>query len=228
MGRQAFTTAGAFTFNVPAGVALVYVTLVAGGGGGQGGGGDVTAGLGGGCGEYGLRVPYAVTPSGTVSGSVGAAGAGRVGKLTGGSDGGNTTFGTLTVLGGGLNGRGGNNHDPIPIGNQAATYGSLDGPVWFTGSGGPGQNGNDPAQPGLGAAGVPPNPSGSVTLGIGFGSVAASCTPFGKGAQGANGGDNGATPDPTAYGVGGVGGGGSTSGTTNGGPGGGGYVLVEW
>ena len=93
---QYFTNVGSTTFNVPTGVTSVWVLVVAGGGGG---GGIVSyAGGGGGAGGF-VEVPsYPVTPGGSVSLSVGNGGA--VGTPTG-SNGGNSTFGSLIAVGGG-------------------------------------------------------------------------------------------------------------------------------
>lgn len=87
---QEFTAPGAFTFNVPASVSLVWVTLQAPGGAGSK---HASGGGGGGGGELIHHWPYRVTPSGTVSGSIGA------GINTSPSN--DSTFGTLTAKGGG-------------------------------------------------------------------------------------------------------------------------------
>ena len=76
---QAFTTPGAITFNVPANVTIILITMVAGGGSGggvsiPGAPAAISGGAGGGAGEYCRRVPLQVTPGGTVSGVVGRGG----------------------------------------------------------------------------------------------------------------------------------------------------------
>jgi len=67
-----FTASG--TFSVPAGVAAVDVLVVAGGGGGSGGDGSRGAGAGGGAGGLIFMPDYPVTPSGTITVTVGCGG----------------------------------------------------------------------------------------------------------------------------------------------------------
>ena len=93
---QSFTSSG--TFSVPSGVTAVNVLVVAGGGGGgnQHGGG-------GGAGGLIYRPAFPVTPSGTVSVTVGNGGSGGNpgGAPDEGVTGQDTVFGTLTAKGGG-------------------------------------------------------------------------------------------------------------------------------
>ncbi|NCA70906.1 MAG: hypothetical protein EOM91_12500 [Sphingobacteriia bacterium] len=85
---------GSGTWTVPDGVRLVYVTLC-GGGGAVYGTGYVTAGISrGGGGAALLRRPHLVEPGAGIAYSVGAAG-------TGAAPGGASTFGILSVGGGG-------------------------------------------------------------------------------------------------------------------------------
>jgi hypothetical protein len=104
-----FTSSG--TFSVPSTTTMVDVILIGGGAGGAGAcsgtlaNGNVGAGHGGaGCFMY---VPnYPATPSGTISYTIGTAGAGGVASGTTATDfvggvGGNTTFGGLVAPGGG-------------------------------------------------------------------------------------------------------------------------------
>lgn len=66
-----YTTAGFYTFNVPAGVSSVMVECLGGGGSG---GGTSFAASGGGGGDYAKKNSYTVTPSGTLAVTVGGAG----------------------------------------------------------------------------------------------------------------------------------------------------------
>ena len=96
-------TSGSGNWAVPAGVSKVNAFLVGGGGGGSGS-------IGGGGGAAGLldEENFSVTPESNVAYVVGAGGSG--GPVdTAGSDGSNTTFGTLTALGGGAGARAGGN-----------------------------------------------------------------------------------------------------------------------
>lgn len=93
---QKFTSNG--TFNVPGGVSQVYITLLGGGGGGRGNAG-AGAGYGGGGGGLLINYPVTVTPGGTVTVTIGAGGAGGVGNADG-SDGGDTSFGSVVAPGG--------------------------------------------------------------------------------------------------------------------------------
>lgn len=78
MGQQEFTTPGAATFNVPAGVYWVWVTAVAGGGGGASsifGSSLGNAGGGGGGGEGCDGAMVYTTPGGTLTLQIGTGGA---------------------------------------------------------------------------------------------------------------------------------------------------------
>ena len=93
-----FTTVGSYSWTPPAGVTTVDVLVVAGGGGG---GADAAGGGGGG----GVIHDQARVVSGAVSLSVGAGGVGgRNSTGTVASNGANSTFGTLTAVGGGRGG----------------------------------------------------------------------------------------------------------------------------
>ena len=113
---EIFDTPGSFTWTRPAGVDVVYVTIVGaggGGGGGASGGGGTTftndkpAGTGGGGGQSFFNYPVAV--SGNVAVTIGSGGTGGTGGAGGpgsstpgnnGTDGGDSSFGTLTAKGG--------------------------------------------------------------------------------------------------------------------------------
>src|SRR6056300_1001233 len=94
---ETFTSSG--TFSVPSGVTAVNVLVVAGGGGG-----GAHHGAGGGAGGLIYRPGFPVTPSGTVTVTVGDGGTGGgpyPGTAGRGQTGQDTVFGTLTAKGGG-------------------------------------------------------------------------------------------------------------------------------
>ena len=126
---QSYTSTGAFTFAVPSGLTAVDVLVVAGGGGNSQSNGSG----GGGAGGLIYRPGFTVTPGGTVSGTVGGGGAGA----TDGSPGDNSTFGTLTAIGGGSAGR--------ETGSRPGRAGGSGGGGVRGGSSGPG---TQPGQPG--------------------------------------------------------------------------------
>ena len=103
-GNQIFTTDG--TWVVPANVNSVNVLVVGGGGGG----GNWAGGGGGGGGvirdfDIGHK-PFTVIPNSSISITIGAGGLGANAYGTVGTQGGNTSFGTLVALGGGYGGSG--------------------------------------------------------------------------------------------------------------------------
>ncbi len=227
-----FLTPGAFTYNVPAGRSLVYVTMQAAGcGGNRGGAGPGnTGGGGGGGGEVCVRVPYVVTPGGTVSGSVGAGGMGGTSPEQRGATGGDSYFGLLRcngapdstathVYGAGDYG-GGANGPGVGIANSVGIIGAPDGAGWYGGSsGGPDTSGGNLARiggPAGGYYGAPANASSDRGGGGGAATI------FAAGVSGADPAINGSDG---VRGGGGAGGGGAGAG--NGGTGGNGYVLIE-
>jgi len=118
---QVFTSSG--TFSVPASVSSVDVLVVAGGGGGANDGGG-----GGGAGGLIYRPGFPVTPSGTVSVTVGDGGAGALGgpqPAKVGGDGQDSVFGTLTAKGGGGAGGGDCFQAGRPGGSGGGTGGNL-------------------------------------------------------------------------------------------------------
>jgi hypothetical protein len=99
--RVTLSTPGAGSWTVPAGVRVVYVTLVGAGGGG-GGASSVTDGsTGGGCGEVLYRIPYAIIDGATsVAHTIGTGGTGGTAGAAGNA-GGRTSFGSaLAAIGG--------------------------------------------------------------------------------------------------------------------------------
>lgn len=99
---QAFTTTGANTFTIPAGVTKVKVTVVGGGGGGAGGGSTINQGGGGGAGGTAIETVTGLTPGGTVTVTVGAGGAGIYAGT--GTSGGTSSFGAYCSATGGAGG----------------------------------------------------------------------------------------------------------------------------
>lgn len=96
------TATGSGTFTVPAGITEIAVTMCAGGAGGAGDD-NVVAGGGGGGGECVTAYPITTSGGSSLSYTVGAKGTGGAGSSGGaadGVDGGDSTFDTITVLGG--------------------------------------------------------------------------------------------------------------------------------
>lgn len=122
-GRQVFTSGG--TFNVPADVTQVWVSM-AGGGGGGGGGYKGPAGLGGSGGGGGhavLRQPVTVTPTENVTVTVGAAGAGGAYNIGSGGNGGTSSFGAYVSCPGGVGG--GRNNELGTAGGSGGSDGGI-------------------------------------------------------------------------------------------------------
>ena len=102
-----FTASG--TFTVPTGVTSVKVTCVGGGGGGGGYRDNGSGGGGGGGGGYAIKWVTGLTPAGTVTVTIGAAGGGVSSFSAQAGTGGTTSFGTYCVATGGTGGYGGPN-----------------------------------------------------------------------------------------------------------------------
>jgi hypothetical protein len=252
---ELITTPGAFSWNVPAGVSRVRVSLWGGGAAGFGMPTNfATGGAGGGSGEWVSNMEVVVTPGGTLTGSVGAAGVGGAG--IGSGHGGDTTCGNLVARGGratltgagnaqvggqggGQTGGLGSNNANNPV--QGST-GSRISVHWNGGSGGGGggsTGGTAASRGGTGGAAhgfAGPDAIGglwSATNSAGGGGGGASSF-WGAGGAGAKGYDgaqhNGTSAASTSYGAGGGGGGGTFSGagTTTGGDGCAGAVLIGW
>lgn len=133
-----FTNVGTTNWTVPEGVSSVEVLVVAGGGGSGGSGNTGYYGGGGGGGGLIYESSFTVTPSETISVTVGDGG--LAGVQVGdagypGGNGGNSSFGSLVAIGGG--GGGGNSAN-----NRAGTLGgSGGGGSLYSGLGGAGTAG---------------------------------------------------------------------------------------
>jgi hypothetical protein len=198
-----FTSTGAFTFSVPAGVTSLRLLAIGGGGGGGN-----TIGGGGGAGGMLEAASFPVTPGGSVSGNVGTGGPGATSRGVRGTSGGNTTFGPATALGGGGAGSWDNNAG-IPGGSGgggarndsggSTTQSPSGGATGFGHSGGTGNHPGPFAYPGGGG--------GASSAGVG-----------GNSSQGGSSRTNDITGSPVAY----AGGGGGGTHNVPGGSGGGG------
>jgi hypothetical protein len=244
-------TSGSGNFSVPSGVTAVDVLVVAGGGaGGQGIPNNVSVGAGG-AGGLIFRPGFTVTPGGSIPYSVGGGGVGAPSNAhTNGTD---TTFGTLTAVGGGKGGvwdgqpgvsggsggggssgqeggsPGGSATQPSQPGDSG-TYGfgnsgGTGGPTWSNGNpGGPNTRGGGGG--GAGGAGTPGNQSGAGGAGLSY-SISGSSVSY----AGGGGGGAGQSPGPAQAGGGAGGSPGQSpapSGTANrGGGGGGGGVIGQ-
>ena len=140
---QMFTATGPGTFTVPTGVSSVDVLIVAGGGSGSGIGG------GGGGGGVVYRPALPVTPGGTIAYAVGAGAASGGGYSAPGNDGGNSTFGSLTAIGGG----------------GAGGWNSANGRAGGSGGGGGGSPGA-PLTGGIASQPGQPNPGATINAGF--------------------------------------------------------------
>lgn len=234
---QEFTSSG--TFNVPTGVAAVWLTMIGGGGSGSGVNTLIgSGGGGGGSGEFCMRLPVIVTSGGTVAVTAGAGGAGTSGS--GGTDGGDSSFSIWFARGGkhglsntSVGGAGGGCGGGIggPQGFLADKFSNASYELsGFTGGVG-GAGGVSPA--GDTSTGVSINYGPSFNLGTAGSSGPGAPSPWGLGAAGVASQANGISATATCYGAGGGGAGRAYDGITNvgartGGSGAPGYVLVEW
>lgn len=234
---QEFTLSG--TFSVPADIdpPIIWVSGTGAGGGGRGGPNSSNApGHGGGSGQYAVRQPIAVTPGGSVSVTVGAAGAASSIPDGSGGDGGDTIVGSLTLYGGkgaigptGSSGAGGGNAQgqggANGVSGTAGVRGSAWSPnVWGGSSGGTGAFGVDPGRAG-GTCGIFAGGAGGTGSSAGGGGASSA---YGVGGTGGAPSANGNAPASTSYGAGGGGGGSKSAGGSGGGAGAAGYVLIEW
>jgi hypothetical protein len=167
-GVQSYTTAGSYSWKVPAGITSVEVLVVGGGGGMDREGG------GGGGGGLVHNMAYSVTPGNSITLTVGAAGPSGWFEGTIGS-GGNSTFDNGSIIayggGGGGNGNGGNGSSGGSggggysggysggsgiggQGNSGGSGGANTGPGGGGGAGAAGQNGIDGVCGGNGGDGL--------------------------------------------------------------------------
>lgn len=226
---QRFTSTGDFTG--PAGVTLVWVTLIGSGGGGGGGGGGVASysgagGGGAGAGEIIHRFPVVITDGEVVTVTIGAkgtGGAGGAGNANGnnGVDGGNVSFaadsGTITANGGKLGGLGVKGASTAtPGGGNGGNGGGVQGGAGGAGGVGVG-NGSAGSEGGNyieGNGGAGGGGGGSVRGGVGaagadgprFAGGAGAGTGVGTDGAGGGGGGGGLFGIGTAGGAGGTGG----------------------
>ena len=247
--RTTFTSTGAFTYSVPSGTTAVQVLVVAGGGSG-----GSQVGGGGGAGGMVVAPAYPVTPGGSVSGSVGAGAPRAPYPSTKGTNGSNSTFGTITAFGGGGGGRhtgpgsglpggsGGGGGDTGPGGSATQTSfpgvgatgygnsggnGTSGGPGWNGGGGGGAGGSGTPHQGGSGGPGGTGRQSdfsGSATYYAGGGG---GCSENSSGGSGGSGGGGTGQAGPQGQsGTSGLGGGGGGSRDSGGGSGAGGSGIV--
>ena len=230
VGQSAYTTAGTYTFTVPAEVTSISAVVIGGGGGGGGADdaqirNETNNGGGGGGLAYGT---IAVTPGETLNITVGTGGAGGVADAIAGGAGGTSTIvrsaTTLLSGGGGAGGRyrsqgltdaGGASGGTLRIGGgSGGSSGTGSGASGATGGGGAG------GYSGNGGAGGAFNSAGSASTGAGGGGGGGYNTTSNTLRAGGGGGTgilgSGADGSAGTGGTGGGGGGGS-AGTSGGG-----------
>lgn len=229
-----FNSTGSFNFSVPTGVTSVRVLVVAGGGGGGTRNSGATSGGtdgGAGAGAGGLidHPSFPVSPGGSVSGSVGRGGFGGGNGFssgqTPGEQGTNSTFGSLTAIGGGFGGCGPGG--PVANGGPGGSGGGRGGGGSPTGPTGTGVQPNQPGDSGTFGFGFNggPNPNQPPYSGAGGGGAGGAGAAGGNGrsAPGGGGRTSNVTGGNVTYAGGGGGGcGSSTNNFGNAGSGGGG------
>jgi len=136
LNSQSFTSAG--TFVVPAGVDTVWVTMIGGGGSGGASGDGSASTLAGAAGGYCIKQAVNVTPGASITVSIGAGGAAvsspSGSSLAYGNDGSATSFGALSVSGGGGGpGAGGANGATTGTG-QSSSVGGKAGETFYPGT----------------------------------------------------------------------------------------------
>lgn len=158
-----YTEAGSYTYQVPAGVRVIYVTACGGGGGGGHSFNYVSAvpggGGGGGGGAAVERYPIYVDNLEIINITVGKGGTGSISSNTAGEDGGDTLFGSYLTLKGGKGGEtlpsNTDNNDSRAAGGAAGGEGGGEGGMGGRlGSSYPGTAGKDGI---LGSGGTSPD-----------------------------------------------------------------------
>lgn len=235
-GSTSYTTAGTYTWNVPAGVTRVLVGITGGGGGG--GGSGTSGGYGGGGGGAFTSAWVAVPAGGTVTVVVGSGGSHGLGMSSGGPTAGTngtaSSFGSISANGGtggtlgSSLGGGTSNGTGLPYFYSAAGGGAGGG--YGQGAGGGGGGGAGKGGPGgTGGTGGASTPGAAGTAGPTGG---AAIIPGGAGGAGGAGGQGGSTTtvggNGNAPGGGGGSGGGGAGGFKNGGDGAPGAVYIQW
>lgn len=186
-----FTASG--TFTAPVGVTKVYISAVAGGGSGAVDAGGGASGGGGG-GASILNYPFTVVPGNNYTVTIGAGGTGIPSAISNGNAGGNTSFDTITLLGGAggtatLGGIGGSNAaTPLPLFSVGATTSTQ--AVTAVAYKIPGGNGGAGNGTNAGAGGSTPFGSGTDGASVGAASAAASAN-TGAGSGGSKNGSSG-------------------------------------
>jgi hypothetical protein len=205
-----YSTAGTYTFTVPAGVTSLTAQAWGGGGGGGGEGAEYGSDFdgGGGGGAFAGSL-LTVTPGAQYTVTVGAGGAGGTTNTTGGTgvSGGNSSFGTLVIAGGGQAGFQNPGEGGTPLAGQTGFSGGagIAGAGDFGGGGGGGAG--TTANGGIGVLNTP-IPGAGGAIGGGSGGYGAYNSPGSNGSSyggGGGGGRNGPLPYGTPGGAGATG-----------------------
>jgi hypothetical protein len=235
-----FTTVGttSITFLVPV---TAQILVIAGGGGG-GGGKDFSPGGGGGAGEVYYNASYFIAP-GTYTVTVGGGGVGGVYSTgTNSTNGSDTTFGSITVAGGGRGGINGINSNPSTGGSGGGGARNTAGAASVTTGGGQGNAGGSSTGVagagggGAGSAGANQTNTSTSTATGSLGGSGVSYSISGSSISYGNGGDGGDRTNSTNgtnsvqnRGNGGGGGGANATGSSSlGGTGGPGVVVISY
>jgi hypothetical protein len=233
---QEFTASG--TFTPPANVTSLWVTMIGAGGGGATNILAASGGGGGGAGELIANHPVICVAGSPITVTIGAKGTGGVaaaGSAQPGTDGGNSSFGSVIIANGGKG---------AAVGTNGASGGGFGGKTGVAGigglgvaeattyfggssSGGGGTTTTTAGFPGGGAGGYTGG-AGGATASTQAGGGGGASTVYGVGGAGGAGGSIGVDAAVTSYGAGGGGGGGHVTTTVGGGAGCAGYCLVQW
>jgi len=216
-GQQIYTTAGTYSWTVPAGVTSVCVVAVGGGGCGDDGNTGDGGGGGGGGGGLAFANGIPVTPGASYTVVVGAAGTNGNGKNTRSQSGGNSTFtvGSFVMTANGGQGGAPYSNSPGAVGGSFSFSSTPGGVTTGGGAGGGGGAGYDGGGGGGGAGGYGgAGGNGSASIngfglytsgfnGVGTGSGGGGGAAFAAGTG--NGGGNGGTGQSNITGGGGGG-----------------------